>query len=470
MATTLEELTRWINAPRETENLEFKEAKTQYDNTKLFRHCVALANEGGGKLILGVTDALPRKVVGTGAFHTPAGIQSRIFDKLRFRVEVEALRHPDGRVVIFHIPARPHGTAYELDGAYWMRSTDGTVPMSEDRLRQIFDEGKPNWLMRPARDKCSAADVVQLLDTRVYFDLIKLPYPSTRDGETSRFESEGLIFEDDTGYTITNLAAVLFAKKLDDFEGLFRKAPRVIVYDGPNKLKKSRVFQPGIKGYGLGFAGLIDFINAQIPVNEIIRKAFREEVKMFPEIAIRELVANALIHQDFNETGTSVTVEIYSDRLEVSNPGRAIISPEHFIDEYQSRNEKLADLMRRMYICEEQGKGIDKVVASAEIYQLPAPDFRVSERHTTAVMFAHKAFDEMDGKDRVRACFQHCVLRWMMNQKMTNQSLRERFNLPESRSETVSRIIRDAWEERKIKPDDPANTSKRYARYVPWWA
>jgi ATP-dependent DNA helicase RecG len=97
---------------------------------------------------------------------------------------------------------------------------------------------------------------------------------------------------------------------MDDFDGLSRKAPRVIAYDGPDKLKNSRVFVPGTKGYAVGFAGLIDFISAQIPVNEIIGKAFREEIKMFPDVMIRELVANALIHQDFNETGTSVTVEI----------------------------------------------------------------------------------------------------------------------------------------------------------------
>src|SRR6185436_4351122 len=162
MATTLEQLTHWINAPRETEKLEFKEAKTQYDNTKLFRHCVALANEGGGKLILGVTDAPPRKVIGSNAFRPAPGIQSRIFDKLGFRVEVEEFDHADGRVLIFHIPSRPRGTAYELDGAYWMRSTSGTVPMSEDQLRHIFDEGKPDWFSRPAVENCSDADVIQL--------------------------------------------------------------------------------------------------------------------------------------------------------------------------------------------------------------------------------------------------------------------------------------------------------------------
>src|SRR5205085_11835011 len=143
------------------------------------------------------------------------------------------------------------------------------------------------------------------------------------------------------------------------------------------------------KGYVVGFAGLIDFISAQIPVNEAIGKAFREEIKMFPDIMIRELVANALIHQDFNETGTSVTIEIYGDRMEISNPGASIVSPDRFIDAYQSRNERLADVMRRMGICEEQGKGVDKVIDFAEVCQLPAPDWRSGDRKTIAVVFAH---------------------------------------------------------------------------------
>jgi ATP-dependent DNA helicase RecG len=231
-----------------------------------------------------------------------------------------------------------------------------------------------------------------------------------------------------------------------------------------------RLDKPGTKGYVAGFEGLIEFVSDRVPSNEVIKRAFRAEIKMFPDIALRELIANALIHQDFNETGASVMIELYSDRLEISNPGAPFIPPDRFIDEYRSRNERLADLMRRLGVCEEMGSGIDKVVSSAEFYQLPAPDFRASEQRTVAVMFAYKAFDEMDGKDRTRACYQHCVLRWVMNQKMTNQSLRERFNLPEGKSETVSRIIANAIEQGRIRLDDPTNTSRRYAKYVPWWA
>ena len=248
------------------------------------------------------------------------------------------------------------------------------------------------------------------------------------------------------------------------------KRPRVIVYDGANKLQNSRVFLPGIKGYVVGFEGLVDFISAQIPVSEAIGKVFREEIKMFPDEMIRELVANALIHQDFNETGTSVTIEIYTDGMEISNPGTSIVSPDRFIDAYQSRNEKLADVMRRMRICEEQGKGVDKVVMYAEVCQLPAPDWRSGERHTVAVVFAHKAFDEMDGNERVRATYQHCALKYLTNQRMNNQSLRERFKLPDDKVELVSGVIYDAVRQVRIKPENPDKTSRRYAKYVPYWA
>ena len=459
-----------MNVPTEHENLEFKEAKTSFHADRVFKYCVALSNEGGGKLILGVTNERPRRVVGTQAASPTSGMQKKIFDTLNFLVRVEALKHPDGRVVIFHIPARPIGHPQQYEGSYWMRSNDELRPMTAERLREIFDEGKPDWLLQTAAVDCSADDVVRLLDTRIYYDLLKQPYPSTRTTVLKRFEQEKLIRDGDGGYSITNLGAILFAKRLSQFEGLERKAPRVMVYGGPHKLEKSRVFQPVSKGYAVGFLRLIEFINSHVPSNEVVGKALREEVKMFPEIAIRELVANALIHQDFQETGTSVTVEIYSDRLEVSNPGTPIISTDRFGDEYQSRNERLAGLMRRMRMCEEQGLGIDRVIHSTEVFQLPAPDFRVGERHTMAVIYAHKKFEDMDRKERIRACFWHCVLRFLMGQKMTNKSLRERFNLAETKLETISAIIADTVNEGKIKPDDPLSPSRRYAKYIPYWA
>ncbi|WP_242032854.1 ATP-binding protein [Oscillatoria sp. FACHB-1406] len=191
---------------------------------------------------------------------------------------------------------------------------------------------------------------------------------------------------------------------------------------------------------------------------------------MFPKQALRELIANALIHQDFLVTGASVAIEMYSDRIEISNPGIPPIKVERFIDEYRSRNEQLADLMRRFGICEEKGSGIDKVINAVEAYQLPAPDFRADDIRTTTILFAHQDFDDMSKADRIRACYQHCCLLYINNKRMSNQSLRERFRLNESKQATVSLIIGATKEAGFIKMDISESMSTRYARYLPFWA
>lgn len=454
---------------KEDEHLEFKEAKTQFDSTKLQHYCVALANEGGGKLILGVTDKKPRQVVGSQAFLNLDETKSKIFNKLRFRVEADEVLHPNGRVIVFDVPARPSGHPYNYDGKYLMRVGEELTAMSPDKLRKIFDEGKPDFLSQIAERNLSSDDVIRLLDTQIYFDLLKIPYPAERGGVLERFESAGLIIRRADRFEITNLGAVLFAKDLNSFETVKGKVPRVVVFEGKSKIKtRTDIF--GRKGYVVGFENLVEYINTQLPSNQVIGKAFREDVKMFPEIAIRELVANALVHQDFEEQGIFVTIEIYSDRIEVRNPGLSPISTDRLIDSDKSRNETIAELMRRLRICERQGSGIDKVISSIETWQLPAPDFRNGEKHFTALLFSHVPLDEMSKKDKIRACYQHCSLKFMMNERMTNQTLRERFDLVESKADVSSQIIRNTIDAGKIKLEDPESTSRRYARYVPYWA
>ena len=169
-------------------------------------------------------------------------------------------------------------------------------------------------------------------------------------------------------------------------------------------------------------------------------------------------------------TGASVMVEIYSDRVEISNPGEPIVPTERFIDGYQSRNERLANLMRRMGICEEKSSGIDRVVHAAEIFQLPAPDFRTSHLRTSVTIYGPRGFEGMDRDDRIRACYQHCALKWVMSERMTNQSLRERFRLPESKSASVSQVIAATIEIGSVKLDEKIGSSRKYARYLPFWA
>ena len=467
--TTREQIDLWRKSPSEHQRLEFKEAKTQLDNRQLYEHCVALANEGGGLLLLGVSDKPPRAVVGTHAFRDPVAMAEKLFQAIGFRVDIEEVAHPEGRVLVFHIPSRPRGTAYHLDGKYLMRSGEALVPMSEDQLRRIFAEGEPDWLEEHSKAGLDAQQVVESLDTQSLFELLKLPYPTKRTGVLDRLLSERFIDEINGRYAIRRLGGLLLAKRLADFSDLARKAPRVVVYTGTSKLE-TRLDQPGIRGYAVGFQGLVHFVMGQLPQNEVIEDALRSEMKLVPEVVIRELVANALIHQDLSVGGASVMIEVYSNRVEISNPGEPVVPVERFIDGYQSRNERLADLMRRFGICEEKSSGIDRVVQAAEVYQLPAPDFRAGHRRTIVTLYGPKPFEDMDREDRTRACYQHCALKWVMSERMTNQSLRERFQLPESKAAIASQVIAATIETGLIKPDEKVGSSRKYARYVPFWA
>lgn len=469
MTTTPEQIDVWRSAPSEDPRLEFKEAKTQFDNKKLYKYCVALANEGGGHLVLGVSDRPPRPVVGTASFSNPGDMSTKLFQAIGFRVDIEEVAHPDGRVLVFHVPSRPSGTAYHIEGAYLMRSGESLVPMSEDQLRRIFAEGEPDWLEEYSEEGLEAGEVIELLDTQTFFDLLRIPYPTDRRGVMDRLLHERLVDQKEEGYAIRRLGVLLLARKLENFEDLSRKAPRVVVYPGTSKLE-TKLDQIGAKGYAVGFQGLVGFVMAQLAQGEVIEDALRKEKTLVPEITIRELVANAFIHQDFGIKGTSVMVEIYANRVEISNPGEPIVPVERFIDGYQSRNERLADLMRRMGICEEKSSGIDKVVHAAEIYQLPAPDFRAGYQRTVAVLFGPRDFEDMDREERIRACYQHCALKWVMGEHMTNQSLRERFHLPEGKSASVSQVIAQAIEAGLIKPDKRVGMSRKFARYLPFWA
>lgn len=256
---------------------------------------------------------------------------------------------------------------------------------------------------------------------------------------------------------------------MNEFPDITRKAARVIVYSGASKLQ-TKLDQLFARGYAVGYQELVQSTYAQLPQNEVIEYALRKEVKLVPDVVIRELLANALIHQDFTLTGASVIIEIYSNRVEISNPGEPLVPVERFIDGYQSRNERLADLMRRMGICEEKSSGIDRVVEAAEVYQLPAPDFHAGFRRTVVTLFDPRPFEQMDRNDRVRACYQHCALRWVMRERMTNQTLRERFHLGEDKATVTSQVIAATIEAGLIKPDASVGGSRKFARYLPFWA
>lgn len=241
-----------------------------------------------------------------------------------------------------------------------------------ERERKIWNGANHNVFEKGlALERIPESDLLELIDYPGYFALLGMPLPGNRNAIISRLTQDRIIELSGPAFNITNLGALLFAKDIDQFESLSRKAVRVIFYSGNNRTKTIKE-QVGVRGYAVGFEGLINYTLNRLPTKEVVGPALRKEVIVYPPLAIRELIANAIIHQDFSIRGTSPMVEVFDNRIEITNPGKPLIDPLRFVDHSpESRNELLARFMRRLNICEERGSGIDKVVSECEYYQLP---------------------------------------------------------------------------------------------------
>lgn len=469
--------------PDETEWCEFKVSHWNSNDTgeyiSALSNSAALCEKQNGYIIWGV-DNKTHALVGTnfrprqervGNEELQNWIARLLSPRIDFRIY--EFQDKDRDFVLVEVPKATYtpvafkGVEYIRIGSYKKKLRD--FPEKERALWASFS--RESFEKSIARENVTADEVLSLIDYPAYFELTEQGLPDNRVGILARLASEKLITEKPGGhYDITSLGGILFAKDLSAFERLARKAVRVIIYKGNSRIETLRE-QIGRKGYAVRFEGMIQYINDQLPQNEEIGRALRKNVRMYPEVAIRELVANALIHQDFSMVGTGPVVEIFTNRVEITNPGIPLIDTMRFIDEPpQSRNEALASFMRRINICEERGSGIDKVISSAEVFQLPPPEFTVSPNHTKAVLFARKKLAEMDRKDRIRACYQHACLRYVSNDMMTNATLRKRFSIGDKNYAMASRIIADTLAAELIRRHDPESSSKKHAKYVPFWA
>ena len=382
------------------------------------------------------------------------------------------VNHPLGRVVLLEIPAAT-GAPVAFNNIAYIRIGSATPKLTDypQRYQQLIERMQPyRWEQGIARQYASSDEVLTLLDYSQYFRLTKQPLPDNRTGIFDKLEADRLIVRDvGERWNITHLGAILFATRMSDFDAsLARKAVRFVAYGGKNRAATVTHRHDGLKGYAVGFEGLVGYLNDLLPKNEHIGAALRVAQPLFPELAIRELVANALIHQDMTVTGAGPQIELFSDRIEISNPGAPLVKPERMIDlPPRSRNEALASLMRRMDICEEQGSGLDKVLEQVELFQLPPPLIRADENSTQVVLYAPRSFAEMTPEERVRACYFHAVLKFLSGDKMKNASLCIRLGIASKNAAQATAVINKTLAAGLIRVADPDHPR---AGYVPHWA
>jgi len=486
--TVVRPVAYWINLvnelrkhPRETEWIEFKHNNSKPD--EIGEQISALANSAllcgrpNAYLLWGIDDE-SHNIVGTSFSPSSSKIgneelENWLLQLLHPKVHFRFLKITVDEIplVILEIPkasqhpVRFKGEGFIRVGSYVKKLKE--FPEKERMLWRLFDATP--FESHIAAENIATEDVLKFLDYPSYFQLLEQPLPENRDQILEALKNDALIARTDSNHwNLLNQGAILFARQLSDFKFLKRKTVRVIQYGNNDRLKTKREFEC-TKGYACGFKELMEIINTYLPTNEITGQALRKNMPAYPPLAIRELVANAIIHQDLFITGVSPLIEIFTDRIEITNPGTPLVDTMRFLDNPpRSRNEALASFMRRIGFCEERGSGVDKVVLQTEKYQLPAPVFEVVGDNVRVILFAPKPMNKMNKEDRIRACYLHACLKYVTHEYMTNTSLRERFGIEPQNSADASRIIKYTQEVGLIHIYD-AKSSRKFAKYVPFW-
>jgi ATP-dependent DNA helicase RecG len=464
----------------ELNELDWKGALSP-DKKRLSEHLSALANlPGGGFLVFGVDNT------GTAVGVDEASIETTM-NKLA-NLGREALEPPlaldhavesfDGvRLLFVHVPestVKPvHLRGKSLDHAFIRSGGTSRAASRQEIGAMMLHSRTPRWEELHASLLLTDQETLAQLNAEPILKMLERPLPSSPAETMDWLAGEKFVDrEPGGGGYVTNLGAIAAARKLADFADLSRKAVRIVVYDGLNKAKTKQE-KEGTKGYAISFQGIMTVLMSLLPQSEVIQQALREKKTVYPEIALREIIANALIHQDFSISGAGPLIEIYDDRVEISNPGGLL--PSKRLDRLigtqpESRNEQLARAFRRYKICEERGSGLLKAGVEVELYGLPPIRFDAGPNHFKVTLFTPRPFAKMSPRERLDACYQHAVLKHFSGTAMTNTTLRERLKMPEKQRSMVSVLMQEALDHKLIKPADPENRSKKFAEYVPIWA
>jgi len=379
VSVTLEQLQEWMES-REDEHLEFKEAKNNFHFEKLVKYCAALANEGGGRIILGVTDRPPRRVVGSNVFDPLERTKAGLIERLHFRVNVHVVAHPQGRVLIFDVPPHPIGMPVQVEGAYWMRGGEDLVPMTPDMLQRLFAEGGPDY----SAEICPGATVDDLDPAAINQFRGRWVKKSGNKALPKRsipglLADAELINRADNRAEVTYAALILLGKPRS-LGRLLAQAELVFEYrsgDAPGPANQRDEYR---EGFLLFYDRLWDTINLRNDKQHFQDGFVMHDVPTFSEGAVREAILNAVSHRDYRHGG-SVFVRQFPRRIEIVSPGGfpAGISPENILDCQFPRNRRIAEAFARCGLVDRAGQGADRMFAESIRQAKPLPDFSRSD-------------------------------------------------------------------------------------------
>lgn len=460
--------------PSELNELDWKSGLSD-KSERIAQHISAFANmKGGGILVYGVNnDGTCFSITKDEIDKIVQTLGNIAHNNLVYSIPIEhSILDYEGYSLLFvYIPEQSdkpvHLRGKDIYTSY-CRSAGQTVKMSRNQVKALIATSQGiTFEEQVAKGELTKEEVLDLLDYKALYRILDKNLPKSEDSIIDRLTDYKLCKQTGDYWTISNLGAVLFSKNLQNFPNLVGHEVIVRKYVGANN-RQLEFEQHVTYGYAVGFEWLVDFIMRNTSTEHIDVK--RKEIPTYPRVAIREFVANALVHQDFGITGMPVTIEIFSNRLSVTNAGAPLNDINRLIDlPPQSRNEQLAQMMFTLGVCERRGSGIDRAIAAVEEMFLPPVKFTKGEQHTRVFLYPQKSLKDMTKQEKISACYQHACLVYENGDRINNKSVRERFELSKNDSSVASRIISDTLESGLIKPADIETASKKYMTYIPYY-
>ena len=390
----------WLQG-KEDEHCEFKEARSQIDSHDLTDYCVALANEGGGYLVLGVTNELPRQVIGSQACRNLERTKHTLLQRIHRRIDAVEIDCDGRRAVVFSVPSRPIGTPLQYNGRYLMRSGSSLVPMTPERLKAVFAEGQPDF----SAEICTPATISDI-DPIAIERLRTLWHRKSRNDDLHNKTHEQLLadaelIDPDEGLKFVALillgSGAAVGRYLANAEVIYeyRSSEASIPYQRRQEYRE---------GFLLFNDKLWREINARNEVQQVRSGLFISEIQAFNEEVVREGLLNAVCHRDYRR-GESVYVRQYPKRLEIESPGGFPpgVTAENILERQNPRNRRIAETLQKCGLVERSGQGADKMFRLMIEESKPRPDYSGSDEHRVLLRLDSEIQDPqfMEFLDRV---------------------------------------------------------------------
>lgn len=399
-------LTDFRKLPSETEWLEFKQAKSTFDTDELGRYVSALSNEANlkrkpcGWLVFGIEDQPPRKIVGSNFRSNKAAL-----DKLKHEIaehsngitfqEIFELSLPEGRVLMFQIPAAPASMPTSWKGHYYGRNGESLAALSLHKLEVIRRQsGTNDW----GAEICPDATFSDLEEEAVNaaIERFSKKYQGTRFSKELNVNQKEKILEKIKliqGKKITRAAILLLGK------------PEAAIHINPHPAQISwrlRADEEAYEHFGPPFLLTVDDVFKRI---RNVKFRFQTSSQLIPielskyeSVIVLEALNNCIAHQDYSKNSRILVTE-YTDRITLQNAGGFY---DGTVEDYvlgdrtplHYRNPLLVQAMVNLDMIDTMGMGIRRMFMEQRKRYFPLPEYDVSDPNKVTLTIHGKLLDE----------------------------------------------------------------------------